>query len=244
MIIVDRLTTKTKKSGSDDAILPDISCVIPEKRITTIIGKSGAGKTTLLRCFIGLEKDYLGTITVDGKTINVLSSQERAKGVGFVAQSFNLFPNMTALENCMQPMIVVLQQSKEEARAKAMEMLARLEMASFCDVYPNKLSGGQQQRVALARALCMGPKVILFDEPTSALDPANTANLATLLQSLCKQGITVVISSQDMTFVRMIVDRVYLMEAGQIVESFDIEKGKQLPPESKIYSFLSYKSNL
>jgi ABC-type polar amino acid transport system ATPase subunit len=238
MILVDQLTTKTKKSGSSAAILSDVLCAIPEKRITIIIGKSGAGKTTLLRCFAGLENDYLGTITVDGKNINNLSAQERAKVVGFVSQSFNLFPTLTVLENCMQPMIVVQQLEKELARAKAMEMLLQLDMASYCNVYPAKLSGGQQQRVALARALCMGPKVILFDEPTSALDPANVALLRSLFFSLIKNGITVVVVSQDVSFVRSIMDKVYFLEDGKIIEQFDSEKLRELLEKTKIGLFL------
>lgn len=200
-------------------ILKNVSRDISTGSITTLIGKSGAGKTTLLRCIAGLQPIAQGNIFLENKNLDDLSAQERAGLIGFVFQNFNLFPNMTALQNCTQPLIVVQQLSPDKARTRALCMLKNLGMDTYQTSYPSQLSGGQQQRVAIARALALGPKVLLLDEPSSALDPENTMILVKLLKQLCNEGITIVLASQDMSFARAIRDQILLVQDGQITES-------------------------
>lgn len=229
MLIINNLKLSRSKKRQPD--LKNISCTLPAQRISLLIGSSGAGKTTLLRCIAGLERAYTGSITS--------SSQDNKLAIGFVAQQFNLFANLTALENCMQPLMVVRQLNREKSLELATASLARFGMQAYADRYPSKLSGGQQQRVALARACVLDPKILLLDEPTSALDPENTAQLVTLLRSLCKAGITIVVSSQDMSFARLIADQVYFLEDGTIVETFDAQNNATFCQASKIKGFIS-----
>lgn len=227
------------KAPSGQLILNSISCLAPAGRITVLIGKSGAGKTTLLRTIARLNKlEYQGTIEVDGQNLISLNTDQQASLLGFVFQDFNLFENLTVLENCMQPLVVVKKLSSQSARQIAIETLSSLDMGKFLSVYPKSLSGGQKQRVAIARALCMGSKILLLDEPTSALDPENTSILAHLIKKLCENGIAVLISSQDMNFVKMIMDRVYLIEDGQVVDAFDSRIDEQVSRQGKIALFL------
>jgi ABC-type polar amino acid transport system ATPase subunit len=221
-------------------ILNNVSCEIPKGRITMFIGKSGAGKTSLLRALGGLAM-YQGSVRTDKRELAALTVQERAGQVGFVFQNYNLFSNLTVLQNCMQPLMVVHTLSQENARTKALEKLDLLAMKGFCDAWPSQLSGGQQQRVAIARALCLDPRVLALDEPTSALDPENTKILVSILQVLCKRGIAVVVSSQDMSFACMMIDRIYLLEQGVIAESFDRWSDGPLESKQKIAKFLGYK---
>lgn len=229
MLIINNLTLyRTKKNLPD---LKNISCTFPAQRITLLIGTSGAGKTTLLRCIAGLERSYTGSITTS-------SLQNDKPSIGFVAQQFNLFPNLTALENCMQPLMVVRKLNRTQSFEVAINVLARFGMQAYADRYPSQLSGGQQQRIALARACVLDPKVLVLDEPTSALDPDNTAQLATLLRSLCQAGMTIIVSSQDMSFARLITDHVYFLENGTLIEQFDTANTSSLDSASKIGSFL------
>lgn len=221
-------------------LLDNISCVVPAERITFLIGKSGSGKSTLLKTIVKLHEGYQGTITIDGHDISQLNSAAQVEHCGYVFQDFNLFENLTVLENCMQPLMVVKELDAQTSKNIAIQHLTDFGMENFLDYYPKKLSGGQKQRVAIARALCMGSKTLLLDEPTSALDPENTAKLIDLLRMLCSQGIALLISSQDVNFLKLAFDRIYLMEGGKIVESFDTKTDGVLPPSSLIYSFLNY----
>lgn len=215
----------------DKTILNNVSCEVAKQRITAFIGHSGAGKTSLLKCIANLNVAYEGTITHDGTPITGLTAQQRVHAIGFVFQQFNLFPHMTVLQNCMHPMIAVLGIDSEKAQAKALLTLKSLGMDFYKDSYPSKLSGGQQQRVAIARALCLDPKVLLFDEPTSALDPQSTKTLQVLLKDLIKTGVTIALSSHDMAFVLGVMDKVYFMSDGQIVEAYDVTVGSEMPPQ-------------
>jgi ABC-type polar amino acid transport system ATPase subunit len=238
MIKIKNLSVDTP---SNKRLLTDLTCWIPAGRITTLIGKSGAGKTTLLRTIAGLgDFTSQGAIEVDGKALATLSNTERASLIGFVAQDLNLFPHLTALDNCMQPLMVVKKLNGGCARARALEVLTWLDMAILLNMYPKDLSGGQKQRVAIARALCMGPKTLLLDEPTSALDPQNAAMLVSTLKRLCQQGIAILVISQDMAFVRMVCDRLYLLEEGKIIESFDSQDSESLAIKSRLYNFLNF----
>jgi ABC-type polar amino acid transport system ATPase subunit len=200
--------------------LKSVSCSLIPGRITTFIGKSGAGKTTLLKSLIGLIPVKKGSITVNGKQINTLSFQQKSETIGYVFQEFNLFPHLSALHNCIDPLIVH-GIPYDQAKQRAYALLQQLEMHYFIDKYPSELSGGQQQRVAIARALCLEPRVLLLDEPTASLDPLNTDLLVTILKNLAAQGLIIGLSSQDMNFVRKIFDRVYYMQSGEIAEFCD-----------------------
>jgi ABC-type polar amino acid transport system ATPase subunit len=225
VVIVDRLTVTIAKKE----ILKQISLKLKPGCISVFIGGSGAGKTTLLKTIAGLNHITDGTITVDDQQLNQLNSYERAEKVGYVFQEFNLFAHFTALENCVDP-LMVHGTSYEQATEEALKLLQSLGMKEYADHYPAELSGGQQQRVAIARALSLQPKVILLDEPSASLDPANTDRLVEILKSLAKQGLTVVLSSQDMSFVRKVADTINFVEGGWVVESCDdVEKLNDYP---------------
>ncbi len=204
--------------------LNNVSCELLPGRITSFVGKSGAGKTSLLQVMAHLKTDYQGSVHVGERDLSSLSSGQRATTIGFVFQNFNLFAHLTVLQNCMQPLMVVKGHSSKDAQAKAVEILTMLDMDQYQHAYPSHLSGGQQQRVAIARALCLEPEILLLDEPTSALDPSNVANLQHLLRMLAARGITIALSSHDMRFVEGILDRVYLMDSGSIIENFDAQR--------------------
>lgn len=223
-------------------ILNDISLTIPQGSLHCLIGPSGAGKTSLLKCIASLHQHYTGSIEYQGKSINTMLPTERAHTIGFVFQHFNLFPHMTVLENCVHPMIHVLKISQELAQKKALEILTSVGMESYKDSYPQRLSGGQQQRVAIARALCLEPKILLFDEPTSALDPESSRNLVTLLKTLKNHGITIIISSHDMAFVKAIHENIHFISDGKLVESY-VPSEQKSPIPGKIKSFLDQEVN-
>jgi len=216
MLVVNNLTIKLK----NEIILKSISCSLLPGRITTLIGQSGAGKTSLLKSFIGLMPITDGTITINDKKINSLSSKQRSEEIGYVFQEFNLFANLTVLQNCIDPLIVH-GLNKSQAEERALKILEELEMQNFANKYPSELSGGQQQRIAIARALCLKPKVLLLDEPTASLDPLNTTILVNILKKLAAQGLTICLSSQDMSFVKQIFDRIYYIKSGEIAEFCD-----------------------
>ena len=185
MVSIDKLIVKLQKQ----IVLKSVSCTLLPGRITTFIGKSGAGKTTLLKSLIGLFSSSEGTIAINGKQITSLSSKQRSEEIGYVFQDFNLFANLSVLQNCIDPMIVH-GMAYDKAMQRALEILEQLEMQSFIDKYPKELSGGQQQRIAIARALCLNPRVLLLDEPTASLDPYNTDILVGILKKLAAQGLT------------------------------------------------------
>lgn len=213
MIIVNNL----KICLQDAIVLEDISCCLQPGRITSFIGKSGAGKTTLLKSLAGLLPITSGQIRNNDKQLALLTCYQRAEEIGYVFQDFNLFPHMTVLENCVDPLLVH-GMSLKNALQQAHIVLKNLAMQDFAHKYPSELSGGQKQRVAIARALGLRPRVLLLDEPTASLDPFNTELLITILQALAKDGLTIGVSSQDMSFVRKVFDHVYYLESGKIVE--------------------------
>lgn len=237
MITVTNVTVTT---SSGKKLLENISCSAQAGRITILVGKSGAGKTTLLRTIAGLNSfDYEGSIVVDGVALSTCTSVQRASLVGFVFQDFNLFENLTVLENCVSPMIVVKKQSRSFAVTQAFGFLEQLGIALLHDAYPKNLSGGQRQRVSIARALCLGSKTLLLDEPTSALDPENTSRLVDILKGLCQQDIAILLSSQDMNFVKKIGDVVYLLEDGRLVDWFDPQTAEKSFETTGVYDFIN-----
>lgn len=201
---------------SSKIILKELSFEIPLGRVTLFLGKSGSGKSMLLRSLAGLEKTFTGSIEYSNLNI------------GFIPQAFGLFPHMTVLKQCMQPMQLAWKLSSTDAANKALEYLEIFKLQHLAASYPNMLSGGQKQRVAIARALTLNPDVLILDEPSSALDPENCEILKDLLFDLQKKGIGVVLASQDMTFASSLLDRAYFLEDGCLVESY-LDSSTHLP---------------
>ncbi|MBX9830816.1 ATP-binding cassette domain-containing protein [Candidatus Babeliales bacterium] len=219
-------------------ILDNVSFTIRPQTITAFFGRSGAGKTSLLRCMAGLVKKYEGTILVDKMDINKMPASVRVHHVGFVFQHFNLFPHMTVLQNCMQPLRLVATVFDDEAYTRAHAALEQVGMLDYADRYPAQLSGGQQQRVAIARALCLNPSVLLLDEPTASLDPHTTTELRDLLITLRNVGKAIVVVSHDTNFLHDLFDVGYLLDHGKIVESYDKVAQIQHEHKSLIRNFL------
>ena len=191
-----------------------------DHEVISIIGSSGSGKSTMLRCINLLEKPSGGSILYEGEEITAPGydiSRYRAR-VGMVFQQFNLFGNMTAFENCVQPQMIVLKRSRAEAEENANKYLERVGMAQYKNARPHQLSGGQKQRIAIARTLSMDPEVILFDEPTSALDPEMVGEVLDVMKGLASTGLTMLVVTHEMAFAREVSDRVLFMDDGVIAE--------------------------
>ena len=208
------------KSFGSHEVLRDIDFTVAKGDVTSIIGASGSGKSTLLRCINLLETPTSGEVCYHGKNVagrGVNAPAYRAH-VGMVFQSFNLFNNMTVLENCMVGQVKVLKRSREEARAHAMTYLEKVGMAPYIHAKPRQISGGQKQRVAIARALAMDPEVLLFDEPTSALDPEMVGEVLNVMRSLAREGMTMLVVTHEMAFARDVSNHVVFMSQGVICE--------------------------
>ena len=208
------------KSFGNHEILRDIDFNVYKGDVTSIIGMSGSGKSTLLRCINLLETPTSGDIIFNGENITsgaMSPTTYRAK-VGMVFQSFNLFANMTVLENCMAGQIKVLKKSKDEARACSLHYLDQVGMAPYINAKPRQISGGQKQRVAIARALAMSPEVLLFDEPTSALDPEMVGEVLSVMKKLANDGMTMLVVTHEMAFAHDISSKVVFMNKGVICE--------------------------
>lgn len=201
-------------------VLHDVSIAIGEGERVVVCGPSGSGKSTLVRCFNGLEPYQSGKLVVRGKDLAAPRAVDVVRHeVGMVFQSFNLFPHLTVLENCMLSPVWSQKREAAEAEETAMALLERVQIAGHAGKYPGQLSGGQQQRVAIARALCMNPKVMLFDEPTSALDPEMVSEVLDVMIGLAETGMTMVCVTHEMGFARAVADRVVFMADGRIAES-------------------------
>lgn len=239
MICGKKISWNYKSKKQSPLILKEVSFELRKGRITTFMGQSGAGKTTLLKCVANLHAHYEGVITCDGKDIKNLNSIERASTIGFVLQQFHLFPHLSVLKNCTYALVKAMGMIETDAEKRAIEILDVLNMQSFIHAFPSQLSGGQQQRVAIARALVLQPKILLLDEPTSALDPESKKSLESLLLELNARGLTLVVSSHDMPFIRRIMDYVYFMENGELIEEWDREI-HDLSSKEKIKQFLKH----
>lgn len=237
MICGKNISWKYKNKKESSLVLRNVSFEIRKGRITTFMGQSGAGKTTLLKCIANLHSEYEGIITCNGNSITNFNALERATTIGFVLQQFHLFPHLSVLKNCTYALINTMKLEEAEAEKLASETLNLLSMQQFIHSYPSQLSGGQQQRVAIARALVLHPEILLLDEPTSALDPESKKDLESLLLELNGKGITIALSSHDMPFIRKIMDYVYFMEQGELIEEWD-KKIEDLSTKEKIKSFL------
>ena len=213
------------KSFGANLVLKDVDFQVNVGDVTCIIGASGSGKSTLLRCINLLETPSGGEILFHGESIltgKLDASAYRAK-VGMVFQSFNLFNNLSVLENCTAGQIKVLRRPKEEARDIAMSFLEKVGMAPYINAKPRQISGGQKQRVAIARALAMGPEVLLFDEPTSALDPEMVGEVLAVMRDLAQSGLTMLVVTHEMGFARDVSKQVVFMDNGIIAEQGDPE---------------------
>ncbi|WP_418751935.1 amino acid ABC transporter ATP-binding protein [Frisingicoccus sp.] len=229
------------KAFGKNVVLRDIDFSVEQGDVTCIIGASGSGKSTLLRCINFLEEPTAGDIIYHGKNMMEERMNEaayRAK-VGMVFQSFNLFNNMTVLQNCMVGQEKVLKKDKETARKNAMYFLDKVGMAPYINAKPRQLSGGQKQRVAIARALAMEPEVLLFDEPTSALDPQMVGEVLAVMRKLAKEGLTMMIVTHEMAFARDVSNHVVYMAGGVIVEEGDPSQIFGNPKSEQTKEFLS-----
>ncbi len=224
----------------DFRVLTDINLEVHQGERIVICGPSGSGKSTLIRCINHLEEHQEGTIIVDGITLTPGMKNVEAvrRDAGMVFQSFNLFPHLTVLDNCILPQRKVLKRSKAEAHETAMKYLERVRIPEQADKYPGQLSGGQQQRVAIARALCMEPNLMLFDEPTSALDPEMVGEVLDTMVELAQSGMTMLCVTHEMGFAKQVADRVIFMDAGQIVEENEPEAFFSNPQHERTRTFL------
>ena len=229
------------KAFGSHVVLRDIDFTVRPGDVTSIIGASGSGKSTLLRCINLLETPTSGEIVFHGKDVtgkDVKETEYRSK-VGMVFQSFNLFNNMTVLDNCMVGQVKVLKKSKEEARENAMKYLDRVGMAPYIKAKPRQISGGQKQRVAIARALAMEPEVLLFDEPTSALDPEMVGEVLEVMRWLADDGMTMLVVTHEMAFARDVSNSVVFMSDGVICEQGDPKEVFANPKQQRTREFLA-----
>ena len=229
------------KAFGKNQVLRDIDFTVRAGDVTSIIGASGSGKSTLLRCINLLETPTSGEVLFHGQSVtggNVDDNAYRSK-VGMVFQSFNLFSNMTVLQNCMVGQIKVLKKEKEEARSNAMKYLEQVGMAPYINAKPRQISGGQKQRVAIARALAMEPEVLLFDEPTSALDPEMVGEVLEVMRTLAAGGMTMLVVTHEMAFARDVSSHVVFMSEGIIAEEGTPADLFEHPKNQRTREFLS-----
>ncbi len=229
------------KSFGDHEVLKKIDFSVKPGEVICIVGSSGSGKSTLLRCVNKLERQTAGKILYHGREIRDIQKEvnEYRSKVGMVFQSFNLFNNMTVLENCMAGTRKVLHISRQESFDRAIAHLKAVGMAPYINALPAQLSGGQKQRVAIARALCMNPEVLLFDEPTSALDPEMVGEVLTVMKELAKTGLTMIIVTHEMGFAKEVSTRTIFMDKGFIVEDDVPEQLFTNPKNPRTREFLS-----
>ena len=229
------------KSFGQHEVLKDIDFTVNKGDVISVIGASGSGKSTLLRCINLLETPTSGEILYHGTNVadRKVKAHEYRSHVGMVFQSFNLFNNMTVLQNCMIGQVKVLRRSKAEAKEKALYFLEKVGMLPYINAKPRQISGGQKQRVAIARALAMDPEVLLFDEPTSALDPEMVGEVLTVMQNLAQEGMTMLVVTHEMAFARDVSNRVVFMANGVICEQGSPEDIFGNPQRQETKDFLT-----
>ena len=239
------------KSFGSNEVLKDISLEVKRGEVLCLVGPSGSGKSTFLRCINHLERVSSGRLSVDGQLVGYRDGGDKIyemhpkdaakqrRDIGMVFQRFNLFPHMTALENVMEAPVQVKGVPRAQAKARALELLARVGLADRSDYYPAHLSGGQQQRVAIARALAMDPKLMLFDEPTSALDPELVGEVLDVMKNLAASGMTMIVVTHEMGFAREVADTLVFMDGGVVVESGDPREVLTNPQRERTRAFLS-----
>ncbi|RWR01791.1 amino acid ABC transporter ATPase [[Pantoea] beijingensis] len=230
-----------QKRFGETHVLRGISCDIALQEVICVIGPSGSGKSTFLRCLNGLESIEGGNVDVNGFAVHDIKTNlnKMRETIGMVFQKFNLFPHMTVLENLIMAPMDVRKLTRAQAVAQAKILLEKVGLSDKIDAWPNSLSGGQQQRVAIARALAMEPKIMLFDEPTSALDPELVGEVLSVMKTLAKEGMTMVIVTHEMAFAREVADRVMFIDQGVIQEMGQPEQLFTHPTNPRTASFLS-----
>lgn len=240
MDTIVKINNLSKKFG-DNEVLKDINFEVKKGEVVAIIGSSGSGKSTLLRCINLFEKPDSGEIIIDGESIlngHIKPARLRTK-IGMVFQSFNLFNNMNVLKNCVIGQTKVLKRDKAQATETAMKYLETVGMDKYINARPSQLSGGQKQRVAIARVLSMNPEILLFDEPTSALDPEMVGEVLSVMTSLAKSGLTMVVVTHEMAFARDVATRVLFMDEGIIAEEGTPQQIFTAPKEERTKEFLA-----
>ncbi len=205
-------------------ILNNMNFKIQQNRITIFLGHSGSGKTSLLKCISNIENNFYGKILLNKISVYKMNNILRANYIGFVSQSFNLFPHFNVLNNCIYPQITVLKKHLLQAKIKTVKILKKLNIINLSQYKIHQLSGGQQQKVAIARSLCMNTEILLLDEPTSALDPHSTIEISYLLKYLKTKGVTIILSTHNINFTKSLLDIIYLIDNGNIIDHFDINK--------------------
>jgi polar amino acid transport system ATP-binding protein len=231
-----------RKSFGDNEVLKGIDLSIAKGEVIALIGKSGSGKSTLLRCINGLETHNAGTIHVDGKAVNASDTsavRELRQSVGMIFQNFNLFPHLTAAKNIMLAPMRVKKSAPQVLEAQARKLLERVGLSEKFDAFPDQLSGGQQQRIAIARALAMEPQVLLCDEITSALDPELVGEVLRVVESLAKEGMTLLMVTHEMGFAKRVANRLIFMHAGRIHEHGTALDIFNCPKTPELQQFLS-----
>ena len=230
-----------RKDFGSRCVLKDINFTVKPKEVVCIIGSSGSGKSTLLRCINLLERPTSGEILYHDKDITTgkMPLAKLRSKVGMVFQQFNLFNNLTVLENCVIGQMKVLKKSRKKSEEMAMEFLTKVGMEKFINAKPSQISGGQKQRVAIARALAMEPEVLLFDEPTSALDPEMVGEVLKVMKDLAQSGLTMLVVTHEMGFAQEVSDRVVFMDQGVIVEDDTPEVIFNNPQHKRTQEFLS-----
>ena len=239
--VVLRADEVHKRYGPLD-VLKGVSVEVDRGQVKVIIGPSGSGKSTLLRCLAMLETPDAGDVYLEGERLTALTEKALAphrSEIGMVFQRFNLFQNMTALDNVRCALVEVRRLPKREARERALEFLARVGLADKASQYPDELSGGQQQRVAIARALVMRPKAMLFDEPTSALDVELVREVLDVMESLAREGMTMVVVTHELRFAHHVASAVLMMDEGRIVEEAPPDEFFSAPKEERTQRFLA-----
>ncbi|WP_417715123.1 glutamine ABC transporter ATP-binding protein GlnQ [Pseudochelatococcus lubricantis] len=233
---------KTSKQFGDLKVLDEVDLSIDIGEVVVLIGPSGSGKSTLLRCINGLEQITGGDLFMDGISVRAGKAQLRLirQEAGMVFQQFNLFPQMTALENVAFGPRKVRGVSAAEARAQALALLEKVGLKDKAERYPSELSGGQQQRVAIARALAVKPKVMLFDEPTSALDPELKQEVLNVMRQLAQEGMTMIVVTHEMAFAKQVGTRLIFMEHGKISVDGPPREILENPPNERLRDFLQH----
>ena len=232
-----------KKQFGSKKVLNGINLTINKGDIVGIIGPSGCGKSTLLRCINMLEKPESGKIVLEGNNLKKLPLTEIRKKIGMVFQQFNLFDNMNVIDNIILAPVLLKVMSEEEATKKAREFLKKIDLEDIAYSYPHEISGGQKQRVAIIRTLMMNPEIILFDEPTSALDPEMIGEVTNLMRKLADDGMTMLIVSHEMNFIKSFCTRVIFLSDGIVKEDKSSKELFEYPKDEKLKLFLSRINN-
>lgn len=229
------------KSYGDKSILNDITLTVQKGKVIVILGPSGCGKSTLLRCLNGLENIQSGNIIFDGQILSdkkVDWATVRQK-IGMVFQSYDLFPNMTVLDNILLGPLKVQRRAKEEVLIQARQLLARIGLSDRENDYPRQLSGGQKQRIAIVRALCMNPEIMLFDEVTASLDPEMVREVLEVIQQLAEQGMTMIIVTHEMNFAKLVADEIIFLDKGKTCETGTPDEFFNHPKTERAKQFLN-----